>query len=163
MVQARRAVAADAAELVRLREIMLAEMTHAVPEPDGWQESVAEDFRTRLADPDDTMAAFVVDDPTGDPDRSSSLAACAVGLVEPRLGGPGNPAGEIGYILNVATDPWHRRQGYSRACMQALLDWYRERGIVTVDLQATEVSEPLYRSLGFVPAPNATMRLAVRS
>ncbi|GAB1646384.1 GNAT family N-acetyltransferase [Krasilnikovia sp. MM14-A1259] len=93
------------------------------------------------------------------PDAPNRLAACAVGTVETRLGGPGNPSGMTGYIFNVATDPAHRRRGYSRSCTTALLDWYRARGIVTVDLRATPEAEWLYRSLGFVRTPDPAMRL----
>jgi GNAT superfamily N-acetyltransferase len=75
------------------------------------------------------------------------------------LGDPGNPAGEYGYVFNVATDPDYRRRGYSRACIEALLDWYRERGVHKIDLKASAAGEPLYRSLGFTGSPYPLMRL----
>src|ERR1700752_1932308 len=87
------------------------------------------------------------------------LAACAVGLVERRLVGPHNPTGELGYIMNVVTDPGYRRRGYARACMQQLLDWYRYRGIVRIDLRASPEGAPLYQALGFPPPPQPTMQL----
>ncbi|WP_046502789.1 GNAT family N-acetyltransferase [Streptomyces odonnellii] len=154
MSQARRAVPADAEELVRLRKVMLDSVRR--PNPDtGWQASTAETLRKRLADPDPTLIAFVVDAP----DRPGGLAACATGTIEYRLGGPGNPTGAIGYVFNVATDPGLRRRGYSRACMEGLLGWYRERGVRKIDLHASREGEPLYASLGFVRTPDPSMRL----
>ena len=38
--------------------------------------------------------------------------------------------------------------------MTALLDWYRNHGLTTVDLRASPDGEPLYRSLGFVRTPD---------
>lgn len=88
-----------------------------------------------------------------------ALAACAAGTVEHRLPGPGNPLGHVGHVFNVATDPDLRRRGYSRACMTALLAWYRERGVRKIDLHASVEGEPLYASMGFVRNAAPAMRL----
>lgn len=45
--------------------------------------------------------------------------------------------------------------------MEALLDWFRERGVRRVDLRASEEGEPLYASLGFVRTPDPAMRLTL--
>ncbi|MEU8246700.1 GNAT family N-acetyltransferase [Nonomuraea sp. NPDC048916] len=155
MGDARRATAADAAELVRLRGVMLAGMSGQEPVGEEWRESAKQTLRRRLDEPDPTMVAFVVERP----DRPGELAACAVGAVEFRLGGPRNLSGVSGYVYNVVTDEAYRRRGYSRLCVTALLDWYRERGIGTVHLRASRDGEPLYRSLGFVRTPDPAMRL----
>jgi len=155
MGEARRATAADADELVRLRAVLLAHMSGRDPAGDDWRRAAAEMFRARLDEPDPALAAFVVDRP----DRPGALAACAVGAVDQRLGGPGNPAGTTGYVYNVATDPDQRRRGYSRQCVTALLDWYRDRGIAAVFLRASAEGEPLYRSLGFARTPDPSMLL----
>lgn len=157
MVNARRATVSDASELVRLRALMLASVTGAEPPPGPWRDAVRETLRERLVEPEELMAAFVVDAP----DRPGTLAACAVGTIDRRLGGPGNPSGRVGYVFNVCTDPDHRRRGYSRACLTALLEWYRRRGVRTVDLRASEAGEPLYRSLGFRPTSGPTLRLSL--
>ncbi|MET8003571.1 GNAT family N-acetyltransferase [Nonomuraea glycinis] len=164
MGEARRATAADADELVRLRAVLLAHMSGRDPAGDDWRRAAAEMFRARLDEPDPTLAAFVVDrldwpDRSDWPDRPGALAACAVGAVDQRLGGPGNPAGTTGYVYNVATDPDQRRRGYSRQCVTALLDWYRDRGIAAVFLRASAEGEPLYRSLGFARTPDPSMLL----
>ncbi|MFE2940431.1 GNAT family N-acetyltransferase [Streptomyces sp. NPDC059255] len=169
MSLARRATPADAGELVRLRTIML-DSVHGPDQDTAWQSPAAETLRTRLADPGGDLAAFVVDRPGDGPVRAvgadgaghlggTGLAACAVGAIEQRLGSPGNPLGLVGHVFSVATDPDLRRRGYSRACMEALLDWYRSRGVRKIDLHASEEGEPLYASLGFVRNPAPAMRL----
>ncbi|MFF5172036.1 GNAT family N-acetyltransferase [Micromonospora sp. NPDC000089] len=157
MIQVRRATPRDAAEIVRLRGVMLASMDGAEPPPGPWQQAAREVLHERLAEPADLMAAFVVDAPG----RPGELAACVVGTIERRLGGPANPNGLTGYVFNVVTDPQHRRRGHSRACMSALLAWYRQREVSKIDLRASTEGEPLYRSLGFRPTSGPTMRLAL--
>lgn len=157
MINTRRAAASDAAELIRLRGVLIAAMQGHEPEHGPWRECAQQTLERRLADAEPTLVAFVV----AQPDAPNRLAACAVGAVETRLGGPGNPSGLTGYIFNVATDPAHRRRGYSRSCTTALLNWYQAQaqGIVIVDLRATPEAEPLYRSLGFLRTPDPAMRL----
>ncbi|MCX4470956.1 GNAT family N-acetyltransferase [Micromonospora sp. NBC_01655] len=157
MIIVRRAAVGDASEIVRLRGVMLAAMAGAPPAPGPWQEAARETLRDRLAEPQDAMGVFVVDKPDG----PGELAAVAVGTIERRLGGPDNPGGLTGYVFNVVTDHGYRRRGYSRACLEALLDWYRERGVGKIDLRATADGEPLYRSLGFVPTSGQTLRLSL--
>jgi GNAT superfamily N-acetyltransferase len=150
---ARRATPDDADELVRLRKVMH-DSCHG-PNPDvGWQPAAVETLRVKLADPAGDLTAFVVERPGG-------LAACAVGTIEYRLGGPGNPDGTSGYVFSVATDPDMRRRGFSRACVEALLAWFRERGIRRIDLRASADGEPLYAALGFVRTPDPAMRLTL--
>jgi GNAT superfamily N-acetyltransferase len=156
VIEVRRAVVNDAWELVRLRGLMMAALNGVPPEPGPWQDAAAETLRQRLADPDGSLTAFVIDKP----DVPRELAACVVGVIERRLGGPDNPSGKVGYVFNVATDPGYRRRGYSRACLEALLGWYQRRGVATVDLRASEAGEPLYRSLGFVHTSSPIMRLS---
>ncbi len=157
MSLARRATPADAEELVRLRKGMLDACKGANPDV-SWQPTAVEALRERLADPDGDLAAFVVDRPGG-----QGLAGCAVGTIEHRLGSPGNPEGTSGYVFSVATDPDQRRRGHSRACMETLLDWYRERGVVRIDLSASAEAERLYASLGFARSPDPAMRLSLRA
>ncbi|MFP1627313.1 GNAT family N-acetyltransferase [Streptomyces sp. 5K101] len=151
---ARPAVPADAEELVRLRKVMQ-DSCHG-PHPDvSWQPAAVATLRERLADPSGSLAAYVVDRPGG------GLAACAVGTIEYRLGGPGNPQGTTGYVFSVATDEDMRRRGLSRACMEGLLGWFRDRDVRRIDLRASSDGEPLYASLGFVRTPDPAMRLSL--
>jgi GNAT superfamily N-acetyltransferase len=162
MSLARRATPEDATELVRLRKVMLDSVSGfpagcEAPGAGDWQEVAAEQLRRKLADPEGDLTAFVVERPG----RSGELAACVIGTIEYRLGGPSDPSGRTGYVFSVATNPGQRRRGYSRACMEALLEWFRERGVRRVDLRASAEGEPLYTSLGFVRTPDPAMRLTL--
>ncbi|MGC9667802.1 GNAT family N-acetyltransferase [Planosporangium sp. 12N6] len=157
MVVVRQANPEDCAELIRLRAIMLSSVSGQEPAPGPWLEMTARTLRTRLADPDGSLAGFVVDAPG----RPGTLAACVLGSIELRLGSPENPSGEMGYVFSVATDPDHRRRGYSRACMEQLLAWFQRRGITKIDLRASAAGEPLYRSLGFARTRDPAMRLTL--
>ena len=64
---------------------------------------------------------------------------------------PGYPeGGEEAYVLNVYTEPEHRRRGVARALMQAILDWCRQRCVSRVSLHASDEGRPLYESLAFL-------------
>ncbi|WP_305786695.1 GNAT family N-acetyltransferase [Symbioplanes lichenis] len=152
---ARAAVPADAAELMRLRAVLLSSMGDDVT--DGpWQAAGASHLRAKLGG--DTLAAFVVDAPGG-----PGLAASVVGAVDERLPGPRNPSGLVGYVYSVATHPEHRRRGYSRACMEGLLQWYAARGVTKIDLRASPEGLGLYESLGFRRTSDPAMRLDLTS
>lgn len=150
----RRARPEDAEELLRLRQVMIDSVSSADASTDWHKESLPT-VRRRLAEPEARFVAFVVDHP-GLP---GALAALAAGTMEYRIGRAGNPHGQVGYVFSVATDPGARRRGYARACMEALLDWFREQGARQVDLNASAEAEPLYASLGFVRKPDPSMRL----
>lgn len=152
-MEIRQAGPADADELIRLREVMLRSIDGG-DWNDDWRGPARETLVRRLGEPSPTLAAFVADRPDG-----GGLAACVVGIIEERLGNPGNPAGLVGYVFSVATDTDMRRRGYSRACMDALLDWFRSRGVGVADLRASPDGEPLYSSLGFQRTSDPAMRM----
>lgn len=147
MTLVRRATPEDAGELLRLRQVMIDSMPGANTDA-GWQSASLATVTARLAEPAGSFAAFVVDRP----DRPGALAALVVGTVEYRIG-------RVGYVFSVATDPDARRQGCARACMDALVEWFREQGVGQIDLTASAEAEPLYASLGFVRQPDPFMRL----
>ncbi|MGW8762871.1 GNAT family N-acetyltransferase [Streptomyces sp. NPDC055815] len=144
---ARRAVVADAPELVRLRWIMFGSPGTA-PAP-RWAADCTAAFAQRLDDP--LFAIFVVDTGRG------GLAACAAGTCTPRLPSPGNSAPYAGHIGSVATDPAHRRRGYGRACVTAARDWLAGQGCTVIDLYASADGRPLYDTMGFVVRPDVAM------
>ncbi|MFI6340690.1 GNAT family N-acetyltransferase [Streptomyces sp. NPDC050535] len=156
MTLVRRAVPEDAEEVLRLRQVMI-DSVFGTDSSRAWHAESLPTVRGRLADPDGDFAAFVVDHP----DRPDALAALVAGTIDYRIGRAGNPRGAIGYVFSVATDPDARRRGYARASMEALLDWFRGRGVTAADLTASAEAEPLYASLGFVrkPDPDPPMRL----
>ncbi|MCY1143471.1 GNAT family N-acetyltransferase [Actinoplanes sp. Pm04-4] len=153
MINARRATVDDAEELVRLRGVLFGVDDDS--DDNGWRDAARGILLRRLAEEKPSMAGFVVDQP----DAGGRLAACAVGIVEERLGGPRNPHGLVGYMFNVATDPAHRRRGYARACTFALIEWFRAQGAGMVDLRASADGLPLYTSQGFVLTADPAMRL----
>ncbi len=155
-VRVRRATADDAAEVLRLRQVMLDSLrAPGDPAPTDWQAAALPGLRGRLASPDGDFAAFVTEHPAGD----GHLGSLAVGTVDYRIGGPGDPLGARGHVFSVATDPDARRRGHARACVAALLAWFRERGVVQAGLSASPEAEPLYTSLGFTRRPQPEMRL----
>jgi GNAT superfamily N-acetyltransferase len=62
---------------------------------------------------------------------------------------PGDPSGRRGNIVNVYTDPAHRRRGLARRLMNTILDQCRSEGLANVILHASDPGRPLYESLGF--------------
>ncbi|MFG2262541.1 GNAT family N-acetyltransferase [Streptomyces sp. NPDC048720] len=150
----RRAEPEDAAEVLRLRQVMIDSMAHADRSTDWHAESLPV-LRARLAEPEGEFAAFVVDHP----ERPGALAALVAGTLDYRIGRAANPLGTVGYVFSVATDPDARRRGYARACMDALLGWFRERGADLVQLTTSSAGAPLYASLGFRPKPDPLLEL----
>jgi GNAT superfamily N-acetyltransferase len=156
-VKIRQATPGDVDELVRLRAVMLRTFGR-----DGWNDDWRAPARAsllrRIAAPEPTLAAFVVENPD-----APGLAACAVGVIDEHLGNPFSPDGRVGYVFNVVTDPGMRRRGYSRACLEALLGWFRDQGVRVADLRASPDGEPLYASLGFTRTSDPAMRLRLQN
>jgi ribosomal protein S18 acetylase RimI-like enzyme len=63
-------------------------------------------------------------------------------------------------IVNIYTDPEHRRRGLARLVMQTILAWCRAEGFCTVVLHASKDGRALYESLGFQPTNE--MRLTIQ-
>ncbi|MEU3344360.1 GNAT family N-acetyltransferase [Streptomyces sp. NPDC006700] len=150
----RRAEPEDAAEVLRLRQVMI-DSVHGTDPSTDWHAESLPVLRARLADPDGDFAAYVVDHP----ERPGALAALVAGTLDYRIGRAGHPGGTVGYVFSVATDPDTRRRGYARACMETLLDWFRERGAGRVQLTTSTEGAPLYTSLGFRPKPDPLLEL----
>ena len=72
-------------------------------------------------------------------------------LMRQLLPRPGQPeGGEEAYVLNVYTEPAHRRRGLARVLMEAILDWCRARGVSRISLHASDEGRPLYESMAFL-------------
>jgi GNAT superfamily N-acetyltransferase len=54
-----------------------------------------------------------------------------------------------GNIVNVFTEPGHRRRGLARSLVSAALDWCRRERIRVVILHSSNEGRALYESLGF--------------
>lgn len=64
-----------------------------------------------------------------------------------------------GEIVNVYTEPAHRRRGLARQLMLAMIDWCRASGVRTIILHASGQGQRLYESLGFKPTNELSLRL----
>jgi ribosomal protein S18 acetylase RimI-like enzyme len=153
-IQVRRAKPDDAEALVRLRGLMLSAMGNDVGGPDAaWREIGRQWFAEQLASPD-TFAAYVVDDP------GVGVVAGAAGNVHVHSPGPKDLSTVRGHLYNVSTEPDFRRRGLARACVVALLDWFRdETAVGQIELHATQDGVDLYRAPGFIEASYPTLRL----
>ncbi len=149
----RRATPEDAAALVALRAAMFDDMGEDTGAADApWRVGAAAWFRRELGRVDE-VAAFVAEVP------DAGVVASALGLLEHPAPSPANPSGVRGHVSQVSTLPGHRRRGHARACLVALLDWFEhDTDARRLDLNATGDGEPLYRALGFVPAPYPSLR-----
>src|SRR4051812_42823286 len=101
----------------------------------------------------DVLVAMVVDAPDG-----QGLASCGVGVVDLRLPAPGRLSTRIGHVSSMCTDPQWRRRGYAAAVLDAIVAWLREQGCGRVELAASDDGLPLYQQMGFVEAPNPSLR-----
>jgi GNAT superfamily N-acetyltransferase len=145
---------ADASELTRLREILLAEMGQDVSAP-TWRAAALAAFTERLA-PGEDLTAFVIDGDGG----GGELAASAVGTIFESLPGPDRPDGRTGWLLNLATDPEYRGRGYERAACMALLDWFHGQGVRRIETHASPAGEALAKSLGFTEPTSVALTWA---
>jgi len=84
-----------------------------------------------------------------------SAAMMTVSERPPRLNGPLI----IGTVYSVYTSPTHRRQGYARAVVEALLNEAKAMGVTVIELLAAPDGEALYRSLGFREPVYSYLRL----
>ncbi|WP_329520174.1 GNAT family N-acetyltransferase [Spirillospora sp. NBC_01491] len=148
----RQAAEDDVPELVRLRAMLFETLGGEFFNPSSagadWRDALGRVLKQKLTD--DDAQILVVDGDDG-------LAACGIGTIEQWFPGPHSRNGRIGHVIGVVTAPEYRRRGYSRAVMQGLLDWFRGRDVVRVDLYASTGGEPLYRELGFDDHPDPAL------
>lgn len=148
MTNLRRARPDDAAELTRLRGLMVTAMG-GDPTTPGWVTACEAAFARRLAEPD-RFAAWLVE-------VDGRAVSSGVGWVEEHLPAPGSPDGRRGHVASMSTDPAHQRAGHARAVLTALMGWFASLDVPRVDLRATEPGRPLYEDLGFRVLGGATM------
>ena len=140
MTTVRDATPEDAAALARLRVVMLEGLGRDVGDL-SWVPAAQEHARRTLLD-GSVLAAVVEEDGT--------VVSGGLARVWASMPGPGDN-GLRAWILNVATEPDHRRQGHARAVVERLLARLDARGVVRTDLTASADGDALYRSLGFEP------------
>lgn len=143
----RRATADDAAALTRLR-VQMYESWQEDAGGEEWRDASTAMFRRRIAEEPDDFVAYVVE-------VDGRVVSSGVGWLSTHLPNPRNLSGRRGHIASMSTEPAHRRRGYARQVITALVEWFAERGIVRIDLVATAEGEPLYRSVGFAEHQDA--------
>lgn len=74
-------------------------------------------------------------------------------------GFPGENHAKRAWILNMYTEPDARRRGVARRLMQEMIEWCRGEGYGSVSLHASESGRPLYKSMGFRPTKEMTLKL----
>ena len=70
---------------------------------------------------------------------------------------PRDPRPQRAWVVNMFTEPVHRKRGLARLLMKTMLEWCRTQGMKTLFLHASDYGRPLYESLGFTP--NNEMRI----
>ena len=53
------------------------------------------------------------------------------------------------WVVNMFTDPEHRRRGLARRVVQTIVEWCRKEGMRFLYLHASDDGRPLYESVGF--------------
>ena len=74
--------------------------------------------------------------------------------------GPDNHSGRIAYIMNLAADRAHRRQGLARGIFEHIMARVRAKGLTMASLHATEIGRPLFQSNGFSDTNEMRARVA---
>lgn len=153
---ARRATVDDAAALARLRAVLFDSMARSGDRQAAtWRPGAETWFRRHVAQAA-RFAAFVVDDAVLGP------VSAACGICDDRPPGPGVLGTVRGHVFSVATDPRHRRRGHARACVTALLTWFRlDTAVAVVELKASAQGSALYAELGFRATTDPTVRLVL--
>jgi GNAT superfamily N-acetyltransferase len=96
--------------------------------------------------------------------HSGKVVAGGGVLIRQELPRPGIlEGGASAHIVNVYTEPAHRRRGLARKLMQAILDWCEAHRFVTVTLSASDEGRPLYESLGFQPTNTMSLSNSLSS
>ena len=140
----RAATPADAPAIARHRVSMFRDMGML----DGWDAAALEagshaHLSTALAD--GTYRGWLIA-------YDNVVVAGAGVILRPLLPRPESPhGGEDAEVLNVYTDPAHRRRGLARRLVEHVLSWSRARGFRRISLHASDEGRPLYEQLGFEP------------
>lgn len=73
---------------------------------------------------------------------------------------PGCPRiGTGGHLVNIYTEPAHRRRGLARLIVNTILQWCSENQVDHITLTASEEGRPLYEALGFLPGKEMKLGL----
>lgn len=135
----RRATSDDAYHIARLRQAMWDEMNPDQPSDRAFREATFVYWYQQLEG--EHAAGWVAEE-----DGHAIGMACV--LLHHH---PPRPYGSIrrGYITSVYIAFEHRRQGYGRALMEAIIAWGREQGLQRLELRSSDDGRALYKAVGF--------------
>lgn len=144
MQEIREASSRDIPEVIRLAKLLWGDMELPAQAGD-WERNAQAFFDETLFD--GSTCVLVVDDP----DDSSRLIACGIGVTY-RV----SPAfwlanGKMGYVQWFYTDPSWRRQGIAGAILDRLIAWFRAKEVTRVQLHSAPDAVSVYRARGFEP------------
>lgn len=140
----RAATAADATVVARHRVSMFRDMG-MLDERDAAALAAGSQAHLTTALSDGTYLGWLIE-------YDDVVVAGAGVILRPMLPRPESPyGGEDAEVLNVYTDPTHRRRGLARRLVEHVLSWSRTRGLRRISLHASDEGRPLYEQLGFVP------------
>lgn len=63
------------------------------------------------------------------------------------------------WIVNMFTEPEHRRQGLARLLLKEMVSWCRRESYQLVWLHASDEGRPVYTGMGFLPSNEMRLRL----
>jgi GNAT superfamily N-acetyltransferase len=72
---------------------------------------------------------------------------------------PRDPRPQRAWVVNMFTEPGHRRRGWARRLMNSVVEWCRAEGMHSLHLHASDEGRPLYESLGFKPTNEMRLEL----
>ncbi len=72
---------------------------------------------------------------------------------------PMDPRPQRAWVVNMFTEPEHRRRGLARRLMATMVEWCSSQGMRFLYLHASDDGRPLYESMGFKSSNE--MRLAL--
>jgi GNAT superfamily N-acetyltransferase len=118
-------------------------------------------FRSWLAEmmPAGTYRAWVADHAAAGSTRQ--IVAGGGLTILPWPPGPRSMGTRLAFVYNVYTEREHRRRGLARAIMDAIHEWCRDAGIMSVALNASADGRPLYEAMGYQAASNPMMFFSV--
>ncbi len=156
----RRATGADLAVIVRHRRRMFEDMGQGAASDPSYRDPAALDAMQAATEPflaaglrDGSYQGFLVEDERGDVVAGGGVAMLPF---QPQ---PRDPTPRRAFIINMFTEPAHRRRGLARRLLETMLAWCREQGLHTVSLHASDEGRALYASLGFQPTNEMRLKL----
>ena len=151
-VQIRRASAEDLGHILHHRRAMFEEMGFRDAEVLERVEAVSREYFTEALRTE-TYLGWMAEDSNGRMVGGGGI------VVADWPGYPGENHAKRVWVLNMYTEPGARRSGVARRLMQAMVEWCRCEGYGSVSLHASAAGRPLYKSMGFQPTNEMSLKL----